>query len=154
MKKSLRTIEKQLVNIYIIALESFIPKEEFINLAIMDYLAIDMSNKYFNDISKEGKDEILNYFRDKYNVEVINASLNKLKEVGLTSSSGNDVDLIKNNKKGILLGITSWKYESKTKVLIEGYWFFTSVASAGIRTRIVFQNNEWILEKTDTIWIS
>ena len=124
------------------------------NINNADYLAIDMSSQSFNNISQEGKQQILDYFKNKYNIDVINASLETLKEQGLTSSNGNDVDLISNNKNGILLGILSIKNESKTKIVVEGYWFFTSVTSEGLRSIVVFEDGQWQLKESNMIWMS
>lgn len=154
MKKKLRVSESQLVDIYIIALDSFVPKGKAISINNADYLAIDMSSQSFNNISQEGKQQILDYFKNKYNIDVINASLETLKEQGLTSSNGNDVDLISNNKNGILLGILSIKNEYKTKIVVEGYWFFTSVASEGIRSIVVLEDGQWQLKESNMIWMS
>lgn len=154
VKKAFRFSQKQLVDIYKIALDSFLPKENAINVNNIDYLAIDMTNTNFDNISQESKQEILNYFKDKYSIEVINASIDILKESGLTSDIGNDTNLISKDKKGVLLGILNISVKSKTEVIIEGYWFFTSVASEGIRTTIVLKDKEWHLQKTDVIWMS
>jgi len=63
------------------------------------------------------------------------------------------MDIKQVGKRGILLGILNEKMESKTEVVIEGYWFFTAVA-AGFRTIIVFKDEQWKLQKTGMIWIS
>ena len=154
MKKVFRFSQKQLIDIYIIALDSFLPKESAINVNNADYLAIDMTNTSFDNIYQESKQEILNYFKGKYSIEVINASIDVLKENGLTSDTGNYTNLINNDKKGILLGILSIAVKSKTEVVIEGYWFFTSVASQGIRTTVILKDEQWHLQKTDVIWMS
>ena len=155
MKKVFRFTEKQLVDIYTIALDSFVPTEEAINMNKTDYLAIDMSSTFFDNISQEGKQQILDYFKNKYNIEVMNASLDTLKEKGLTSSVGGKyVNLKSNGKRGILLGILNEKIESETEVVIEGYWFSGAVAAAGFRTTIVFKDGQWELQKTGMIWIS
>lgn len=154
MKKAFRFNQKQLVDIYTIALNSFLPKENIINVSNIDYLAIDMTSASFDNISEESKQEILNYFKVKYSIEVINASIDTLKASGLTSDIGNDINLISKDKKGVLLGILKINVKSKVEVIIEGYWFFTSVASEGIRTIIVLKDKEWHLQKTDVIWIS
>jgi len=154
MKKIFRFNEKELVDIYTIALDSFVPTEEVINMNKTDYLAIDMSTTFFDNISQEGKQQILDYFKNKYNIEVMNASLDTLKEKGLTSNGGKYVGLISNEKRGILLGILNEKIVSETEVVIEGYWFLTAVAAAGFSTTIVFKDGQWKLQKTGMIWVS
>ena len=57
---------KELVDIYTTVFDSFVPKEEAININKADYLAIDMRSKSFDNISQEGKQQILDYFKNKY----------------------------------------------------------------------------------------
>jgi hypothetical protein len=147
---------KELVDIYTIAFDSFIPTEEAINMNKIDYLAIDMRSKSFDSISQEGKQQILDYFKNKYNIEVMNESLNTLVEKVLATKQlpGSDVSLISNGRRGVLLGTLNEKIVSKTEVVIEGYWHLTPTASAGFSTTIVFKDGQWKLQKIDSMGVS
>ena len=62
----------------------------------MEYIAIDMNN--FEDADESDKEEILSYFKEKYKVEVMDATLEQLKEKGLYNSDTMGLD-------GVLLRI-------------------------------------------------
>jgi len=154
MKKVFRFTEKELVDIYTIALDSFLSTKGTLNKNY-DYLAIDMSSTFFDNISQEAKQQILDYFKNKYNIEVMNESLNTLTEKGLaTNLAGSDAILKSNGKWGILIGIINEKIVSETEVVIEGQWFVSPTAAEGFRTTIVFKDGQWKLQKTGIIWVS
>ena len=46
----------------------------------MEFIAIDMSN--FDGVNEEQKKAILNYFKDKYKVEAMNATMDELEQKG------------------------------------------------------------------------
>ena len=140
--------EKQLIEIYTVALDSFVPKKEGINIYNKDYLAIDMSSTFFDSILQEGKQQILDYFKNKYNMEVMNASVDTLKEKGLASKYGT---LKYNGKRGLLLFISDVKFKSESEAVINGSWYVSGVAGESYKSRIVLKNGKWILQ--ERIWI-
>jgi hypothetical protein len=115
-----------------------------------------MRSKPFDNISQEVKQQILDYFKNKYDIEVINESLDTLTEKGLGTKQlpGSDVSLINNGKIGILVGTLNEKIVSKTKRVIEGYWHITPVSGAGFGTTIVFKDGQWKLQKIDPMGVS
>jgi hypothetical protein len=154
MKMFFRFTEKELVDIYKIAFDSFLSRKGTLNKEY-DYLAIDMSTTFFDNISQEGKQQILDYFKNKYNIEVMNESLNTLVEKGLaTKIVGKYVMLKSNGKWGILVKIINEKIVSETEVVIEGQWFVSPTAAEGYSTTIVFEEGQWKLQKTGIIWVS
>jgi len=71
--------KEHLVEIYRIALDSIMEQDEALGEGIK-FIAIDMSN--FDDLKKEEKEEILAYFKKKYQLDVMDATLDELKEKG------------------------------------------------------------------------
>jgi translation initiation factor 2 beta subunit (eIF-2beta)/eIF-5 len=151
---------KELVDIYTIAFDSFAPRflpkagTPKIYKRTYDYLAINMRSKYFDNISQEGKQQILDYFKNKYDIEVMNESPETLREKGLATMFGSDVTLKGNGKVGILLEIDNEKIVSKTERVIDGYWIVTPVSAEFFRTTIVFKDGQWKLQKIDPMGVS
>lgn len=143
---------KDLVDIYKIAFDSFVPKRGVLSIyeRKYDYLAIDMRSKSFDKISQEGKQQILDYFKNNYKIEVMNESPETLTEKGLATMFASDLTLI----NGVLLGIYNEKIVSKTEVVIEGYWHVTPVAAEYFRTTIVVKDGRWQLQKIDFMGLS
>lgn len=137
--------EKQLVKIYTVALDSFVPEAKY--LENKSYIAIDMSSSFFDSISQEGKQQILDYFKNKYNMEVMNASIDTLKEKGLANKYGT---LSSNGKRGLLLFINDVKFKSENEVVINGSWYVSGVAGKFYKSTIVLKNGKWTLQ--ERIW--
>ncbi|WBW95745.1 hypothetical protein [Oceanirhabdus sp. W0125-5] len=104
-----------------------------------------MKSSVFNSISEEGKQEILDYFENKYNVEVKNASFDMLKEEGLTQSI---LDHLKvDGKEGVLLMIKDVSFNSENEVVINGLWYMNGLRAMYFKSAIVLKNGEWILKE-------
>lgn len=141
--------EEDLVQIYSIAFNSFIPTQK----EMMDnknYIAVNMKTENFKEISEKGKQQILNSFK-KYGISVVNESLGTLKEKELT---GKHDSLYKNNLKGILFNIKDVYFQSDKEVVIEGSWYTTGTAGEGFISDIVYENGKWKLKDRKRIWIS
>lgn len=140
--------EKELVEIYIAAFDSFIPEK---GIDDRDYMAIYLENDIFDNISQESKKKIMSYFRNKYKIEVLNESEETLREKGYANKHG---DIVYNGKKGILLGVQDIRIISKDKVEVDGYWIVSWIGGRGATTILNNKNGIWIVESRYWTWIS
>lgn len=134
--------QDNLAEIYRIALDSFMPLDEALNHD-MKYIAIDGDT--LKNIDKDGKNSIMDYFK-KYNVDVMDASLEDLKEKGLFNK-GRGID-------GILLSISEIKVESDDRVMVEGSKYRSPLGAIGVECVIVYKDDKWQLENSKITWIS
>lgn len=137
------TAKDHLPEIYIQAFDSFMPLDEGLN-GEMKYIAIDMSN--LNSLNITGKEKILNHFK-KYGVEVMEASLEDLKQKGLFNERSLSLE-------GILLSIKEVDIQSDTKVQIEGSKYRSGLGAIGVITTVVYKDGKWQVEKANITWIS
>ncbi|PTY86152.1 peptide ABC transporter substrate-binding protein, partial [Heyndrickxia sporothermodurans] len=105
----------------------------------MKYIAIDMKN--FDELTKQDKSEILSYFKEKYKVEVIDMSLDELKEKGLFNSNTMSLD-------GVLLRIKKVDYKPFNNVLFEGSKYRSGKGSTVVETKIHFKDGEWKVKES------
>ena len=66
---------------------------------------------------KEGKKEIKDYFKNKYEIEVMNESLDSLGQKGMVGKLWN---LNNGHRKGMLTGIKNQDIDFNNKAVIEG----------------------------------
>jgi hypothetical protein len=128
--------------IYTLALEGFMPKDEALN-SNMKYIAIDMSN--FKDVDDKDKKEILNYFK-KYNVETMDSTYEQLKEKGLWNAKTKALD-------GILLRVESTEVV-RNKVIIKASKYRSGLGAIGGESTVIYKNGSWILKEAKDTWIS
>lgn len=136
-------IEGTIVDIYIAVLDSFMPLDEGLNRG-MKYIAIDTSTLKYLPVGD--KQELLKYF-EKYNVEVMDASLEKLKEMGLFDEKTLSLD-------GILLRIKDIEILSEKRAIIEGSKYRSGKGAIGVKCIVEYKNGKWKVEKADITWIS
>lgn len=134
--------EKELVEIYIIALDSF-ASEAY--LEEKSYIAIDMETSFFEGISCESKEEIVGFFKDKYELEALNASFEKLKKIGLVSDKLESLKA--NGKRGVILIMDGVEFISNKEVEITGFWFVSGVGAEYYKDTIISEDGKWILKE-------
>lgn len=142
--KEFIALSGSLKEIYIMALDSMMPVDEGLNHD-MKYIAIDGSKLRY--ISKSEKEQILEYFGSKYNIKTMDASFDKLKEMGMVNDDLSTIE-------GILLDITKINVIDKKNVLIEGYKYKSGLGSVGVGSKITYENGKWKLESSGMSWIS
>lgn len=133
---------KDMGELYSLALDAYMPIDEGLNGGI-EYIAIDMSN--FEDIDETDKEQILKYF-DKYNVEVMEATYEQLKDKELYDPQ----TLVLN---GVLLRVEKIEI-SKKQVVIEGSKYRAGDGAIGTKVIVEYKNGKWQVTKADSTWIS
>ncbi|AKG34408.1 hypothetical protein [Paenibacillus durus] len=133
---------KDMGELYSLALDAYMPIDQGLNSG-MKFIAIDMSN--FKDIDETDKEQILKYF-DKYNVEVMEASYEQLKDKGLYDPQ----TMVLN---GVLLRVEKTEI-SENQMVIEGSKFRSGDGAIGMKVIVEYSNGKWQVTKADTTWIS
>ena len=135
---------EHLGEIYSVALDSIMEQDEALS-SDMEYIAIDMSN--FEDAAERDKEEILSYFKEKYKVEVMDATLEQLKEKGLYNSDTMGLD-------GVLLRIEKVDFKFNNKILFEGSKYRSGLGAIGLEVKVHYKDNKWKSKEVKMTWIS
>ena len=109
----------------------------------MEYLAIDMDT--LEHATEADKREITDHFKEKFGVEVKDASFEDLEKQGLVYE-GNYID-------GILLYVSKIEVGGSS-ITIEGTKFRSGIGADGIKSTFEREGGQWILKNVDLIWIS
>lgn len=143
--------EKDLIQIYILALESFIP--ENFDTAYKENIVIELYTEPFNNISDEGKEEILRYFSKKYNREVkgVNLKEREAKMLEKKKITNKFEPIIE--RESVALVISKKEIKNDSEIVIEGYWYRGFFSARGATTTIVF-DTKWNLKERIWTWIS
>lgn len=136
--------KEQMGEIYSIALDSFMELDEGLN-GEMEYIAIDMSN--FEGVDERDKKEIISYFEEKYNVEVMDATLDQLKEDGLFHTDTMSLD-------GVLLRIEKFDFNSDTTASFEGSKYRSAKGAIGVVGTVQFVDDHWEIKVANITWMS
>ena len=136
--------KEHLGEIYSVALDSIMEEDEVLSKD-MDYIAIDMSN--FNEVDESDKDEILSYFKEKYNVEVMDATLEELTEKGLYNPDTFVLD-------GVLLKIKKVSFKGNNTIFFEGSKYRSGDGGLGVEVIIHYKDNKWKSKEVKKTWIS
>lgn len=135
---------EHLGEIYSVALDSIMEQDEALN-SDMEYIAIDMSN--FENADESDKEEILSYFKEKYRVEVMDATLEQLKEKGLYNSDTMGLD-------GVLLKIVKVDLKSNNEISFEGSKYRSGLGAVGVEGKVHYKDNKWESKEGKMTWIS
>ena len=111
----------------------------------MEFIAIDMSN--FDGVNEEQKKGILNYFKDKYKVEIMNVTMDELIEKGYYNPDTLALD-------GVLLRIEKVDFKFNNNVLMKGSKFKSGKGAIGVESTVHFKNGEWQIKESKEIWVS
>ncbi|MGN7478869.1 peptide ABC transporter substrate-binding protein [Solibacillus silvestris] len=136
--------KEHLGEIYIVALDSIMKQDEGLN-SDMEYIAIDLSNS--EEVDASDKKEILNYFKEKYKVEVMDATLEQLEEKGLYNPDMMRLD-------GVLLKIEKIDFKFNNKILFEGSKYRSGLGAIGIEVKVHYKGNKWRPKEVKMTWIS
>jgi hypothetical protein len=136
--------KEQLGEIYSVALDSIMKQDEALS-SDMEFIAIDMSN--FNDINDNDKNQILNYFKEKYKIEVMDATLDELKEKGLYNPDKTTLD-------GVLLRLEKVKFKFNNNVFFEGSKYRSGLGAIGVEVTVHYKDNNWKAKEAKMTWIS
>lgn len=133
----------RLEDVYNAALDSFMNLDQGLN-SDMKYIAID--TKSLKGINEENKKAIIEHFK-KYNVEVMDASIDDLKEKGLFNKETLSL-------QGILLSVSKFEKKSDAKIIIEGSKYRSGLGAIGVKCTVVYKDGLWKVESSDIRWIS
>ncbi|MFB5089427.1 peptide ABC transporter substrate-binding protein [Psychrobacillus sp. PGGUH221] len=109
----------------------------------MEYIAIDMSN--FEDADESNTEEILSYFKEKYKVNIMDATLEQLKEKGYSDTMRLD---------GVLLRIEKVDFKSNNEIFFEGSIYRSGLGAVGVEVKVHYKDNKWESKELKMIWIS
>ena len=136
--------KEHLGEIYSVALDSIMEQDEVLSKD-MEYIAIDMSN--FNEVDESDKDVILSHFKEKYNVEVMDATLEELTEKGLYNPDTFVLD-------GVLLKIKKVSFKGNNTIFFDGSKYRAGDGGIGVEVIIHYKDNKWKAKEVKKTWIS
>jgi hypothetical protein len=136
--------KEHLGEIYIIALDSMMEIDTALNSEI-EFVAIDMSN--FKDLNNQDKEEILSYFREKYKVNAMDATMEELQEKGLYNQETMSL-------KGVLLSIGKVNFKLNDNVFFEGSKYHSSLGAVGVEITVYYKAGKWQIKKLKQTWVS
>ncbi|WP_338472869.1 peptide ABC transporter substrate-binding protein [Niallia sp. XMNu-256] len=136
--------KEDLGEIYRIALNSIMEQDEALSHD-MEYIAIDMSN--FEKVVESDKKEILSYFKDKYKVDVMEATFEQLKEKGLYDPEKMALD-------GVLLRLEKVEFKSRNNIFFEGSKYRSGLGAIGVEVTVHYKDNKWKTKEVKQTWIS
>lgn len=136
--------KEHLGEIYSVALDSIMEQDEALS-SNMEYIAIDMSN--FEELDENDKKEIINYFKEKYKVDVLGATLEQLKEKGLYNPDTMALD-------GVLLRIENVDFKFNNNIFFEGSKYRSGNGAVGVEVTIQLKDNRWKSKEAKMTWIS
>ncbi|ATP40895.1 peptide ABC transporter substrate-binding protein [Solibacillus sp. R5-41] len=136
--------KEHLGEIYSIALDSIMEQDEALSSDIK-YIAIDMNN--FEELNESDKKEILSYFKEKYKVEVMDATFEQLKEKGLLNPNTMSLD-------GVLLKIEKVDFKFNNKIFFEGSKYRSGLGAVGVEVKVHYKDNKWKSKEVKKTWVS
>ncbi|MFP5108129.1 peptide ABC transporter substrate-binding protein [Neobacillus sp. C211] len=137
--------EEHLGEIYSVALDAIMEKDEALS-SEMKFIAIDMSN--FDDgLSAKDKKEIMIFFKDKYKVDVMDATFDELKEKGYYNADKMSLD-------GVLLRIEKMDFKLNNNVFFEGSKYRSGLGAIGVEGTAHYTEGNWQIKKLKETWIS
>ncbi|MEC2074612.1 peptide ABC transporter substrate-binding protein [Metabacillus fastidiosus] len=136
--------KEDLGEIYSIALNSIMEQDKELDNG-MKFIAIDMSN--FNDLDEQAKKEILNFFKEKYKIEVMDATFEELKEQGFYNSDTMSLD-------GILLRLEKVEFKLNNNIFFEGSKYSSALGAVGVEVTVHYKDDNWKVKEAKMTWVS
>lgn len=136
--------KEELGDIYTVALDAIMEQDEMLSKD-MEFIAIDMSN--FEDVDEVSKEGILSYFKEKYKVDVMEATLEQLNEKGLFNEETLVLD-------GVLLRIKKVEFKFNNHIFFEGSKYRSGDGAIGVEGTVYDKNNKWKIKEVYRTWIS
>ncbi|MGP4042487.1 peptide ABC transporter substrate-binding protein [Gracilibacillus sp. D59] len=141
--------KEHITEIYSIALNTIMERDKGLNDGI-EFIAIDMSNfdKWnAQPLTDEEREGIISFFEDQYNIKVMNASYENLKEKGLYNSETMVLD-------GVLLKIEKVDFVNDTEIIFQGSKTRAGNGAIGVKGIIQFKDGIWTIKDLKEIWVS
>ena len=137
------TVESQKSKLYALAFDAVWEMDKGLNSGIK-YISIN--TKTFKDFSKEDKKQLFNYIADKYNVTMLDMSIDELKNEGYVKELS--------FKEGVLFQVDKYNSYSSNSVALEGKKWRSGKGAIGFSFEGENKNNTWVLKKCNMTWIS
>lgn len=136
--------KEDLGEIYSVALNAIMEEDEALS-SEMEFIAIDMSN--FNELDEQAKKEILNFFKEKYKIEVMDATFEELKEKGLYNPDKMVLD-------GVLLRLEKVEFKFNNNIFFEGSKYRSGLGAVGVEVTVHYKDDNWKVKEAKKTWIS
>lgn len=136
--------QEHVAEIYSVALDSIIKEDPGLNNG-MEYIAIDFTN--INDLAEKEKEEILSIIQQAYEVDVMIATLEELKEKGLTNSDTGELH-------GVLLKLDKVEFKLNNEIFFEASKYRSGLGAIGVEGTIHFKEGKWEIKELKHIWMS
>jgi hypothetical protein len=130
--------------IYSIALDNIMNYDEALS-SDMKFIAIDMSN--FDNLGEKDKKEILNFFKERYKVDVMDATFEELKEKGYYNPDTSTLD-------GVLLTLEKIDFKFNNNVFLEGSKFRSGLGAIGVESTVHYKDGKWRIKESKETWVS
>ncbi|GMK37018.1 hypothetical protein PCCS19_00710 [Paenibacillus sp. CCS19] len=129
--------------LYSLTLDAMMPEDEGLNSG-MTYIAIDMRN--FEGLDEGDKQQILDFFADKYKLEAMDATYEQLIEKGLLNKETQVLD-------GVLLRVEKTEMKANS-FAIEGSKYRAGDGAIGMKVVATHKQGEWKVSRAEGTWIS
>lgn len=129
---------------YRVALEAIMKEDKALSSG-MEFIAIDMSN--FTEVTDEDKEEIKRFFKNKYKIEVKDATFEELKELGHFDEETMMLD-------GVLLRIENVDFKLNNQIVFEGSKYRSGLGAVGLEVTVHYKDGKWQVKETKMTWIS
>lgn len=130
--------------LYIIALNAIMETDESLNND-MEFIAIDMSN--FDEVDEKQKNSILDFFEEKYKVQVMDATFDELKEKGYYNQDTMVLD-------GVLLTVQKVYFNVKNNVFFNGSKYRSAKGAIGVESTVHYKDGDWRIKESKETWVS
>ncbi|KZE69105.1 hypothetical protein AWM68_02235 [Fictibacillus phosphorivorans] len=132
-------------SVYFNALDSIMVKDEALN-SEMRFIALDLT--IVKELSENDKKEIKLFLKDKYGVDVIEATLKKLKHKGMYNTKTMVLH-------GVLLKLEKAKFISNNKAFeFEGSKYRAGNGAVGVKGKLLYRDGKWQPFEIQEIWVS
>ncbi|MGL5381534.1 hypothetical protein, partial [Clostridium sp.] len=133
-----------LIDAYILAYDAMYNRD---NQTKKDFIILDMESNFFENTTYEERQKVIEHF-NKYNKHVLNASLFKLKEIGLANKRG---DIIIN---GDLLTMNCVRSNGEGSLIIEGVKYHGVVSAYFYKITLKTHEGSWIIDKIEELGVA
>lgn len=107
---------------------------------------ISINTKTFKDFNQEDKKQLFDYIAGKYNVIMLDMSIDELKNEGYVKEL--------NFNEGVLFQVDKYNSYSSNSVSFEGMKWCSGIGAIGFSFEGKNKNNTWVLKKCNMTWIS
>lgn len=122
-------------DVFNVALDSIMEHDETLNTD-MEFIAIHIST--YEDLSENDEEEILSYFKDKYEVDVMFTS-DTVQELKETDVYDTDTETL----KGVFLGVDEVDFEDDENVFFRGSKFRSNTSGYELEFTVNYEDDKW-----------